>query len=542
MGSNLRALAYLQFRIARNWIRRSARSLVVWVLILGFAFLSVSGVLFGGGGEPRNGDGEPSVPSILFEASAVLLLISTLAFAVWRGTGPPPRATAADIIFVLGSPIRARVQFAFLMFREVATLLSILTIVALLSLIGSLARAFTDSDASIEGAFSTPTVGIWLIVLIGGITRLAVWVATEQVIVRDAKLGHRLRLAIRGAVVVIAAALLAFVFVPVVTQEHEDYRSMADQAAERVMQLAAFPPLSLPPMIYSDDGPTLLVLGGLLLFSAIIAGLGLVFARDFNEPIAIMAERLTDARGQSNDSGNDLQWSTLSQLGTAPRLRFSIKPFGRGPWALFWSSLVRWARYQMSVAWLSVLTLVGMAVIVTVLVQQDVISTFWIWGLALSMPIFSSYNMFLDELRKPYLFMTPGAPWKRLVAAGATSVIDGVIASAMLAVIAVLTRALPAGEAILLLVAAATLGLLIQASVGLVQVVLPSWLNRKVRTSLTFGANVVAMLPAATAFVAGLVASGALTGYTAAVVTALITAAVVLSLSVLLFDRLEMPG
>jgi hypothetical protein len=140
------------------------------------------------------------------------------------------------------------------------------------------------------------------------------------------------------------------------------------------------------------------------------------------------------------------------------------------------------------------------------------------------------------------MFMTPGAPWKRLISAGATSVIDGVVATAMLVVIVVSTRTIGIAEALLILLASLLLGFLIQASVGLVQILLPSWLNRKIRTTLTFGLNAVAILPVAAAFIFGAILSGLLVGYVIAACVALVTASILLTLSVLFFDRLEMPG
>jgi len=524
-----------------NWLRRSSRSVIVWVLVLGVAFFSISGALLGGDSRPPADNGDRGVPGIYFEASAVLLFISTLIFAIWRGTGPPPRATAADVVFVLCSPIRSRVQFAYLMFREVGAMLSIITIVAAMSLIGPLIRVVTTSDATLEGAFGSPTIGIWLIILIGGVTRLAVWVATEQVVVIDASKGYRLRLGIRGLMALTILGVLTFVALPVVRGEHDGFRAIADHGVERLMLLSQVPPLSFPPMIYSEDGSTFLGLGALLLTGLVITGAGLFAAKDFVEPIAVMAERQTDARGQSVDTGNDIQWSTMSQLGSAPRLRFSIPAFGHGPWALFWASLVRWARYQMAVAWVSVLTLLGLGVTVAVLVRIDIISHYWIWILVLSMPLFSSYSMFLDELRKPFLFMLPGPAWKRLVAAGGTSVLDGLSGSLALVIIVIATQARPVPEALALLLVALVVGFLVQATVGMVQVILPSWLNRKIRTTLTFSLNVITILPAITAFILGLALSGEFAGFVAGVIVALITASIVLLVSVLLFDRLEMP-
>lgn len=541
MAGHARALLYLQFFVAKNWLRRSLRSIIVWALVIGVAFFSITGAFLGGDAEPPGGE-SGGAPSIIFESLAVMLFLFTIGFAIWRGTGPPPKATAADVIFVLCSPIRARVQFAYLMFRDVAATLSILTIVAALSLVGPVVEALTSSASTLEGAFQSPTVGIWLIILIGGVTRLSVWVATEQVIVRDARLGHQVRWLVRGGLALTLAGIAVFVALPVIREGHETIRAMSEHAADRLMLVANVPPMSFAAMIYADDGSPFLALGALFVTALVIAGAGLLFARDFAEPIVIMAERTTDTRGQSIESGNDLQWSTISQLGAPARLRVSIHPFGSGPWAMFWCSLVRWVRYQMSVAWFSLVTLVLMAGGITVMVRLGILSTYWVWGFALSMPIFSSYNMFLDELRKPFLFMTPGAPWKRLVAAGITSVMDGMLASATLVVIVVATRAMSVGEAMLVLLASLLLGFLIQASVGLVQILLPSWLNRKIRTTLTFGLNAISLVPVGTAFIIGAVMSSLLTGFVVASLTALATAAILLTLSVVFFDRLEMPN
>lgn len=539
MQRHILALVYLQYRIAWNWVRRSARSIVMWgiAIIAGF-FLLVSRVSVNDG----NGRGGNDVATMYVEAAAVLMLLATVIFSVWRGTGPPPRMTSADVVFVLGSPISTRVQYAWLMFREMAGLLGIITAVTLFALAGSLARAMTAGDVSLDDALSTPAIGIWLIILIGGVTRFAVWVSTEQVVAKDAWRGFRLRRVIRGAAAIAGAGLAAWLFIPVLRERHETIEARLEHGAERLLSLAAYPPMSWPPAILNDDTSTYVALTGLVGMALVITALGLYAARDFVEPIAINAERATDARGQSIDTGKDLHWSTMSQLGTAPRMKVSIRPFGSGAWALLWNSLTRWVRYEMSVAWVGILVLASMGLSVTILVRFDVLDVVWVWVLALSMPFFGSYNMFLDELRKPFIFMMPGAPWKRLVAAGTTSVMDGTISAAMLTVIAMAFRVLPIGHALLILLATTILGFLVQSGVGFVQIILPSWISRKLRTGLTFAINGLAMMPSATAFFLGLELAGWLVGALAAMVVALLTGVVVLALSVKLFDRLEMPA
>jgi hypothetical protein len=525
-----------------NWVKRSSRSVITWLLLGGAAFLFISGVLLDGDTEMPEDNGNGTIPAAYFQASGVLLFLTTVVIAVWRGTGKPPRATAADVVFILSSPISTRLQFGYLMFREIAATLSILTLVVILSMLGPLIRAVTTDPDALLDVFASPTIGIWLIILTGGSARFAVWVSTEQIVVRDALGGHRIRQLIRGVIAATGVGILAFIFVPVIQAAHGDWIEFADDAANRVIILATVPPLSWASTLFGGEGPTAVALIGLAALAALITSAALLAARDFAEPIAVTAERQTDARGQAIEAGSDLQWSTMSQIGAAPRLRFSVRPFGRGPWALFWSSLTRWVRYQFAVAWISMIVLLGFGVTVAFLIRFDIIPFFWAWILVLSMPFFGSYNLFLDELRKPFLFLTPGPAWKRLVAAGAISVLDSFISSVVLVLILIGTRARPLLESLTLLVFAAALAFLIQASVGLVQVVLPSWFSRKVRTGLTFAMNLMALLPAVTTVLVGLALVGPAAGAIAGVLVAFLTAIIILIVSVFFFDRLEMPG
>lgn len=537
------ALAYLQFRIIVNWIRRSLRSIVVWVLALGALVVFLSTQVFAGSSGGSNGpSGGGDISSIYFEAGAVLIFLGTLLFAVWKGTGPPPRITQAEVIMILGSPIRTRIQFGWLIFRDMAALLGFITAFTLFSLVSSLVQAMTAGDTSLEEVFSSPAVTIWLIILIGGVTRFAVWVATEQVVARDPEGGHQLRAGIRTGMITLALIIAAWLIVPVLRASESGFRERADMFVYRVLDLAAWSPLTLPANILNDDASTWLALGGLILLTIALSGFGIYHARDFVEPIAITAERATDARGQSIDAGKDLHWASMGQLGKAPRMAVAVPPFGIGPWALLWNSLQRWARYEVAVAGTSLVVLAAIGVAAALGVRFGFIDKIWIWGIALSMPFFGSYNMFLDELRKPFIFMMPGAAWKRLLAAGATSVLDGTVGAAILVVIALTLRVLSFVDAVLILVAATALGFLIQAGIGLVQVVLPTWINKKLRTSLTFGINTLAAMPALSATIAGAIAGGKYTAYSAGVGTALITGVVVLALAVRLFDRMEMPG
>ncbi len=537
------ALAYLQYRIIVNWIRRSLRSILIWGLIITGITFAIAARVFGGGG----GGGESPPPpdtgfsQVYFEAGSVLMFLITVLFAVWKGTGPPPKITQAEVIMVLGSPIKARIQFAWLMFRDMAALVLFISTFTLFALASSIIDAMTAGESSLDGAFSSPAVAIWLIVLIGGATRFTTWVATEQVVARDPEGGHQLRNGIRAGVITIGAAVAGWLLVPTFRSNTSGVEARIDEFAYRVLDLASNTPLVLPANILSDHTATLPALGGMLLLLAIISGFGIYHAKDFVEPIAITAERSTDARGQSVDTGKDLHWSSMSQLGKAPRLSITIPPFGSGPWALLWNSMVRWARYEIAVAGVSILVLAGMGLGAAILARLEIIDPRWIWMLALSMPLFGSYNMFLDELRKPFIFMLPGPPWKRLLAAGATSVMDGTISAFLVALIALVLGVLPLIEAVMILVAATAIGFLIQAGIGLVQVILPTWLNKKLRTSLTFAINTLAIMPAAIATVIGVVAGGENVGYLAGVVTAVLSGIIVLGLAVKLFDRLEMP-
>lgn len=537
------ALAYLQLRIIINWIRRSMRSIIIWALLFGAFVFFLATQIFEGASQAGNGQADQGeVASIYFEAGAVLIFLGTLLFAVWKGTGAPPRITQAEVIMVLGSPIRARVQFAWLIFRDMAALVGFITAFTIFSLATSLGRAMTADDASLDEVFSSPAVTIWLIILIGGVTRFAVWVATEQIVARDPEGGHQLRAGIRTGIITIGVIVAGWLLIPVLRSSETGFQARVDQFAYRVLDLAAWSPLVFPANILNEDASTWIALGGLVLLIFAISAFAIYHARDFVEPIAITAERATDARGQSIDAGKDLHWSSMSQLGKAPRLSVTIPPFGSGPWALLWNSLTRWARYELAVAGVSMVVLIGVGVAAALAVRFGLIDSIWIWGIALSMPFFGSYNMFLDELRRPFIYMLPGAPWKRLLAAGATSVLDGTVGAAILAIVSLVLRVLPVVDGLMIIAVSTAIGFLIQAGIGLVQIILPTWLHKKLRTSLTFGINLFAMMPALAATIFGAIAGGKYAAVAAGVGVALLTGIVILALAVKLFDRLEMPG
>lgn len=543
IGQGVRALLYLQVRTGINWLKRSTRSAIVWLLVIGATGSFLAGLLAEGSELPSSVPAdEPVVPDDYFQAGVLVLFIVVALLGLWRGTGKPPRATLADVVFVLGSPLSSRLKFAFLMAREIGGTLLLIVVFAAASLFSTLIVAAGTGDIGARFVNNRLTLVMLVILLAGEFVRMLTWIATEQVVARDAVRGFWIRRGLRLGTAAVGMVLLALLVVPVARENYADWRAVADAVVDRVLGLSWLPPLSWAIDAFSDTGSLIVPVAGLIALVTTLGVASLWLARDFTESIAVTAERQTDARGQATESGADLQWAAMSQLGTSRRIGITLPPFGSGSWALLWSSLTRWIRYQVSVAWISGVALIVIGGGGALLVRLDIVSHYWAWGLILTTPLFGSYYIFLDELRRPFIFLTPGPAWSRLVASGATSILDGFSSSLVTATVIAATGARPVGEAFGLAAGALGIGIVTQSAVSLVQIVLPSWLGRRIRTGLTFTASTVAAIPPAIAFFSGLLTSGLAAGLIAGIGVSLVWGLILLALCVWFFDRLEMPG
>lgn len=542
MLSGVRSLVYLQVRIGKNWLRRSYRSAIVWIIAIGGLAGIGSSIFLGDGAAPQPEVDSSPVDNIYLQAMVVAMFVGMALLSIWRGARTPPRASLADVVFVLGSPLTSRLQYAYLMLREAGSSFVFAFVIVAVSLVLSLTRLATTGEFDARTIVDAPVVTFFVILTISELLRFAVWILTEQVVARDVAAGFRVRRIVRFGTFGVAAGLLVLLVAPVIAAEHTTTGAAVEDIAERIMAIGHVPPMVWVAAPFIEGESIGLALAGLLLLCAAVTAVALVAARDFTESLAIAAERQTDARGQMTDIGADVHWAAMSQLGASSRLRFSLPAFGHGPWAILWASITRWTRYQLAVAWISVITTIVIGGSVAVLVRLETISHYWAWGVVLSMPLFNAFSLLLDELRKPFIYLTPGPAWQRLIAAGTTSVLDGFLASLSMVAILAITRARPLLETLALLGIATAIAFATQAAVGLVQVILPAWLNRRIRTMLTFTGSICAVLPAAIAFLTGYLVSGIGVAFLASVAAALVCGVILLAFSALLFNRLEMPG
>ncbi len=533
--SDRAAVRYLQSRIIRNWFRRSMRSPFFWLIGVFILFLligTIASVIDGPEDSGLIGESEQRYVS----AAAGVFLLGGILVGLWRGTTNTPGASLADVVLLMGSPVSARLQFALLMLRP--SLLNAVIIGLWATAAGSgLILGSGDQWAIVRLLFT-----VMLVVLLSEFLRNAVWVGTEQLVARSLERGQRARMTVKAITLFSGGAVGIGLLWPLTRDFDGTWRDALLVLGERGAALAAYPPMSLMASVFTPGGYSLASALVLMAGTLGVGALAIFWARDFTEPVSMTAERKTDARGQILESGSDVHWAILSQYGISPQMRVAISPFGRGPWALLWGSLIRWMRYQIAAAWITLFIMVGFGLLTALGVRMGFVSDYLAWMVVLIFPFFGSVNQFLDELRRQFLFLIPGSAHKRLFAAAATSVLDGMISSLIVIAALLVFGAISPGEAGGLFVLATAISLLAQACLALVQIIVPFWTGQRMRVSLTFGLTGLAFVPAFVVLALLTVTAGPVIGLLVASGITGIAGLVMMVIAGWLFDRMEFAG
>lgn len=533
--ADLRTILYLQRRIVFNWFRRSMRSPFFWIVgafVLFILVMQVAAVI--------DGPDEPMMTgwtdSVYLAAIAVVALGAGVLVGIWRGTTNTPSASLAHVVLMTGSPITPRLQFSVLMFRDGLINALVIGLWSLAAASGAI-LGVDDPWIAVRVFFMITTI-----ILLSEFLRNAVWVGTEQIVARDQKAGRRLRGLVKLLTLGLVAGGIATLFAPILRGGEDNLLAAVEAGAERAEMLSVVPPFSFAVGALTPGGASVLHGLGLTSMTIGVAVLALYWARDFAEPIAVAAERKTDARGQILEAGSDVQWAVLTQYGVSPRMRASVRPFGGGPWALIWGAINRWVRYQIAAAWITIVIMGLLGLATAIGVRIGYISVEIAWAVVLIFPFFGSVNMFMDELRRQFIFLIPGSSWARLAAGAVSSVLDGVVSSAIMIGLLLAVGVIPPGHAGGLALLSVGIALLAQASLALVQILLPFWVGQRIRVSMTFGVTGLGFLPALGLLIALYISVGPLTGLIAAAVASAVVGAIILVVAGFLFDRVEYSG
>jgi hypothetical protein len=534
-SSDIRAILYLQRRVIVNWFRRSIRSPFFWI-IGAFILFVVIGQIAAVIDRPDDPDVLAGLDQTYFNVIAAVALFGAVLIGLWRGTTNTPGASLADVVLLMGSPVSARLQYGLVMART--SIVNALVIGTwMLAVAGGMTFGIEDDWIAIRVLFIAMVV-----VLLSEFLRYAVWIGTEQVIVRDPASGYRLRLVIKLTVLSIGVITGLALIWPLTGNSVGNWRDALTMIAERGELVTMIPPMSLAARVFDPDGLSLLsglVLASLTFGTMLIA---LYWARDFTEPVSIMAERKTDPRGQMLETGSDVQWAALSQFGVSPRVRTAVPPFGRGPWVLLWGGITRWVRYQIAAAWITLLILGSLGVLAALGVQFGLFEVEFAWAMALILPFFGSVNMFMDELRRQFIFLVPGSTWAKLTAGAVTSVLDGLLSCLIIVAGLTVLGAIPLSHAAGLALLGFAIALLGQACLALVQVLLPFWVGQRIRVTVTFIANGIGALPGLVGLIVFYIAVSPLAGLIFASVVTLIVGLIVIAIAAKMFDRIEFSG
>ena len=292
---------------------------------------------------------------------------------------------------------------------------------------------------------------------------------------------------------------------------------------------------SLAERVWGGLGPALLLVG-------LMQAVAICCATDYYEPLVQRAERVGDLMRRAGRREVDAQGVALEAFRTETKWMVSLPAFGIGPGALLWSGLTRTVRFNTALVIVSIITYLLLGVGLGAAVRWWNVSVHWAWIAPSLLALLSGgAGNLVDELSRPNIYLFPGPPWQRLLAAIGVSVVDNVLNGipflAFLAVVAPLALADSLAAFVMLMAAA----ILSQATAGLGQIMLPSWIGGGTRSMLVFGLSAVLSAPGLIVYLLGV--NDSATAVALPVAGAfLIAAAAAFALSVVFFDRAELAG
>ena len=491
-----KALLYLRVAQTRNYFRTLVRQPGFWAMLGGAgAGMTVVRALRGGeGGGDRTAFAAALPEPFPIEVAVGVIAWLAIFWGLWQGTRKAPfEIRESDAVLLLPSPMSSRAFFAlYLAVDNVRRLWAAAWLIGL-----SLIVLPVDPRVD-EFSFPWAYLGYFVASLLGRSFAFAEWSWLQALEGREPGRAVRLRRGLRFGLIGVALVVAVWLAAGVMSGPRSVGQNVEQAAVgrwvERLDGLTSLPPTSWVRSMVAGGGSTgsaavgsisERLWGGLapaLLLVGLAQAAAIRSATDYYEPLVHRAESLGNLARRASHREIDAQGVALEAFRSKTEWMVSLPPFGRGPGALLWSGLTRTVRFGIALATVSILTYFVLGIGLGAAVRWWGVSVYWAWVAPSLLAILTgSASNLVDELGRPYIFLFPGPPWRRLLAAVWVSVFDNVLNGtlflALLAIVAPLTLS-DSLAAFGMLVAAA---LLSQTAAGLGQIMLPSWIGGRER-------------------------------------------------------------
>lgn len=479
--ASLKTLALLDLTLERNRLRRLIHR-PFWLLFyagvaaaLILMVLKVPAAVGVQGAQARMG------PWAGVAAVWMLLILGT---RLWGATSRSPfTVTAADTVLLFPSPITSRDLLLYQLIRSgLQRLLTQLPVLLVWLVILMQAGVPLVRRDLVAFYLFLLVVGLW-----GEGLQAVAWLALERLPWAQARRARR-----RLRSLLTAAALLALLWVawplPSLLVAGSAGEQAFDVLLRRAGALAAGPPLSwaagLMEVVVGPGRWSLAAFGGVLGLLGLLWLVAWRLGEGYYEPLVLQGEE--DARLQQVVSSwnVDVQGAAVAHLGVLDRVeRVRALPIGgEGAWALLWEQANRWLRLELGAWRAAVAVLAALGGLLGLGVRAGLAQS-WLWLAPIGLTVLSApWGYLAEELRRPYIYLIPDPPWKRLVAASLVSTADIFLSYGLMMLVGAVVGA--AGLAFFMvglsaLVAAAWLA---QAALALSSVAVPGWLGRPARS------------------------------------------------------------
>ncbi|HEY8531252.1 MAG TPA: putative ABC exporter domain-containing protein [Limnochorda sp.] len=540
--AGLAALAWLDLRRARNRLHRLLRH-PFWLLF----YAALAGALIWLILELPAARGAESAPAGwgLWTHAAGAWMVLVLGARLWGATSRSPfQVTTADAVLLFTSPVASRDLVLFQLLRSAVHRLvtELPVLVAWLFILIRTGLPLERGDLVAFYLFLL-LVGLW-----GEGLHAITWLALERrPWARAVQARRRLRAILIAAVV---GGLLWLVWpLPAVLLSETGQSQVLQLLLGRAEHVAAVPPVSwagaFAEAVVGPGGQPWAALGSAVGVLALLWLAAWSLGEGYYEPLVLQGEE--DARLQQVISSwkVDVQGEALGYLGAlnrAGRIQ-TLRLGGTGAWALFWEQANRWLRLELGAWRLAGLILALFGGLLGVGVRAGLALT-WLWLAPIGLAVLSTpWGYLAEELRRPYIYLIPDPPWKRLVAASLVSAVDEFLSCGLMMLAGVLVASAGLGFFLVGLAALAAASWLAQGALALSSVAVPGWLGRATRTVMQTLIAFVGLGPGLVVAWLVVAAGGNEAGaLIAASLATLASGSAFLALAAVLFKNAEMAG
>lgn len=492
----LRALVLLDLRRGRNRLRRLIHQPLWLLFYAGLAAAVVLMVVKAPAAGAAWGAPAPAGMGLWGGLAAVWILFS-LGTRLWGATARSPfTVTAADAVLLFPSPISSRDWVLYQLARSgLQRLAAQLPFLLLWFVLFIQVGVSLDRRGLLAFYLFMLLVGLW-----GDGLHAITWLALER---QPGSRGRRARRRLRSLLT--AGALLGLLWLawplPAYLAQGSSAAAAFHLLLARAQALAGVPPLSwAAALLEAAVGPggwSLAAFGGaagLLGFLWVVAWR---LGEGYYEPLVLQGEQDAKLQQAVSSWNVDLQGVALTQLGVVERVGRvqALAIGGAGAWALFWQQANRWLRLELGSWRVGLLALTLLGSLLGLAVRAGAAQS-WLWVVPVGFAVFSApWGYLAEELRRPYIYLIPDPPWKRLLAASLVSAADIVLSYGLMMLVAAAIAAPGVRFFLIGLLALLAASWLAQGALAFSSVAVPTWLGRSARSLIQSLVSLVGLGP-----------------------------------------------